>query len=118
MMPKIGEAFPAGGSIRDAGLHNLIGASWFSGEMRSHHGHDLGALRKRRGQEQHGGHMRNIVNEDGEIIAKATKDGTLVGGYHRIIMASSLYQKLFWQDTGEPVKLDALMHPSSHRRTA
>jgi len=47
MMPKIGEAFPAGGSIRDAGLHNLIGASWFSGERRSHHGHDLGALRKR-----------------------------------------------------------------------
>ena len=27
--------------------------------------------------------MRNIVNEDGEIIAKATKDGTLVGGHHR-----------------------------------
>ena len=59
--------------------------------------------------------MRNIVNEDGEIIAKATKDGTLVGGHHRILMAGSLYQKLFWQDTGEPVKLDALMHPSSHR---
>jgi len=47
MMPKIDEAFPAGGSIRDAALHNLIGASWFSGERRSHHGHDLGALRKR-----------------------------------------------------------------------
>ena len=46
-MPKIDEAFPAGGSIRDAALHNLIGAIWFSGEMRSHHGHDLGALRKR-----------------------------------------------------------------------
>jgi hypothetical protein len=28
-------------------LHNLAGAIWFSGEMRSHHGHDLGALRKR-----------------------------------------------------------------------
>jgi len=117
-MPKIYEASPAGSTIRGAVLHNLIGASWFSGEMRSHHGRDLGALRKRGGQEQHGGHMRNIVNEDGEIIAKATKDGTLVGGYHRIIMASSLYQKLFWQDTGEPVKLDALMHPSSPRRIA
>jgi len=46
-MPKIDEAFPAGSSIRDAALHNLIGASWFSGEMRSHHGHDLGTLRKR-----------------------------------------------------------------------
>jgi hypothetical protein len=45
-MPKIDEAFPAGSSIRDAALHNLIGASSFSGEMRSHHGHDLGALRK------------------------------------------------------------------------
>jgi hypothetical protein len=46
-MPKIDEAFPAGSSIRDAALHDLIGASWFSGEMRSHHGHDLGTLRKR-----------------------------------------------------------------------
>jgi hypothetical protein len=61
--------------------------------------------------------MRNIVNEDGEIIAKVTKDGTLCGGHHRIMVAGS-DQKLFWQDTGEPVKLDALMHPSSHRRIA
>ena len=45
--PKIDEAFPAGGGICDAALHNPIGASWFSGEMRSHHGHDLGALSKR-----------------------------------------------------------------------
>jgi hypothetical protein len=44
-MPNIDEAFPAGSSIRDAALHKLIGASWFSGEGRSHHGHDLGALR-------------------------------------------------------------------------
>ena len=117
-MPTIDEAFPAGGSICDAAMHNLIGANWFSGEMRSHHGHDLGALRKRGGQEQHGGHMRNIVNEDGEIIAKATKDGTLVGGHHRIVVAGSLSQKLFWQDTGEPVKLDALMHLTSHRHIA
>jgi hypothetical protein len=118
VMPKFDEAFPAGGSIRDAALHKLIGAIWFSGERRSHHGHDLGALRKRGGQEQHGGHMRNIVNEDGEIIAKATKDGTLVGGHHRIIVAGSLNQKLSWQDTGEPVKLDALMRLSSHRHIA
>jgi hypothetical protein len=117
MLPETDEAFPAGSSIRDAALLNLIGANGFSGEMRSHHGHDLGA-RETGGQEQHGGHMRNIVNEDGEIIAKATKDGTLVGGHHRIIAAGSLSQKLFWQDTGEPVKLDALMHPSSHRHIA
>jgi len=44
VMPKFDEAFPAGSSIGDA-LHKLIGASRFSGEMRSHHGHDLGALR-------------------------------------------------------------------------
>jgi hypothetical protein len=62
--------------------------------------------------------MRTIVNEDGETIAKATKDGTLLGGHHRIMVASSLGQKLFWQDTGEPVKLDDLMHSGSHRRTA
>lgn len=62
--------------------------------------------------------MRNIVNEDGEIVAKATKDGTLIGGHHRIMVAGSHGQKLFWQDTGQPVKLDALMHPSSHRRIA
>jgi len=66
----------------------------------------------------HGGHMRNILNEDGEIIAKATKEGTLLGGHHRIMVAGSLGQKLVWQDTGEPVKLDALMHPSSHRQIA
>ena len=62
--------------------------------------------------------MRNIVNEEGEIIAKATKDGILVGGHHRIIVAGSLNQKLTWQDTGEPVKLDALMRLSSHRHMA
>ena len=62
--------------------------------------------------------MRNIVNEDGEIIAKATDDHTLVGGHHRLAAAASLGQKLFWKDTGEPVKLDALMHPSSHRHIA
>jgi hypothetical protein len=29
MMPEIDEAFSAGSIIRDAALHNLIGASWF-----------------------------------------------------------------------------------------
>jgi hypothetical protein len=47
VMPKFDEAFPAGSSIRGAALHKLIGAIWFSGERRSHHGHDLGALRSR-----------------------------------------------------------------------
>jgi hypothetical protein len=47
VMPKIDEAFPSGSSTRDAALHNLVGARSFSGGMQSHHGHDLGALRKR-----------------------------------------------------------------------
>ena len=37
--------------------------------------------------------MRTIVNENGETVAKATKDGTLLGGYHRIMAASSLGQR-------------------------
>ena len=64
--------------------------------------------------------MRNIVNEAGEIVAKATHDGTLVGGHHRIAVAASLGQKLVWQDTSEPVNLEAFFrHPASfHRHTA
>jgi hypothetical protein len=64
------------------------------------------------------GQMRNIVNEAGEVIAKATYDGTLVGGHHRILVAGSLGQQLFWQDTGEPVKLDIFMRQSTHRHIA
>jgi hypothetical protein len=63
-------------------------------------------------------HMRNIVDEAGEIIAKATDDNTLIGGHHRLAVAASLGQKLFWQDTGEPVKLDPFFRGSSHRKTA
>ena len=32
----------------------------------------------------------NIVDEDGEIIAKATDDHTLIGGHHRRAVAASL----------------------------
>jgi hypothetical protein len=73
----------------------------------------IGALDRRR-------HMRNIVDDAGEIIAKATDDHTLVGGHHRIAVAASLSQKLFWQDTGEPVKIDAFFkhHGSSLRYSA
>jgi hypothetical protein len=63
-------------------------------------------------------HMKNIVDEDGEIIAKATDDHTLVGGHHRLAVAASLGQKLFWKDTGEPVRLDPFFKGSSHRHTA
>ncbi|ANW01273.1 hypothetical protein [Bradyrhizobium icense] len=61
--------------------------------------------------------MRNIVNEAGEIVAKATRDGTLVGGHHRIALEASLGQKLLWEDTGEPVNLEAFFrHPASSLR--
>ncbi|MGY2908935.1 hypothetical protein [Bradyrhizobium sp. URHC0002] len=59
----------------------------------------IGALDWRR-------HMKTIVDEAGEVIAKATDDHTLVGGHHRLAVAASLSKKLFWRDTGEPVKLD------------
>ena len=63
-------------------------------------------------------HMRNIVDEAGEIIAKATDEHTLIGGHHRLAVAASLGQKLFWKDTGEPVRLDPFFKGSSHRHTA
>ena len=65
-----------------------------------------------------GRHMRNIVDEAGEIIAKATDDHTLIGGHHRLAVAASLGQKLFWKHTGEPVKLDPFFKGNSHRNTA
>ena len=65
-----------------------------------------------------GRHMRNIVDDVGEIIAKATDDHTLIGGHHRLAVAASLGKKLFWKHTGEPVKLDPFFKGSSHRDTA
>ena len=44
--------------------------------------------------------MKNIVDEDGEIIAKATEDHPLIGGHHRLAVAASLGKKMFWKDTG------------------
>jgi hypothetical protein len=61
--------------------------------------------------------MRNIVDDVGEIIAKTTDDHTLIGGHHRLAVAASLGRKLFWKDTGEPVKLDPFFKGSSHRNT-
>jgi hypothetical protein len=54
----------------------------------------IGALDWRR-------HMKIIVDEAGEIIAKATDDHTLIGGHHRLAVAASRGRKLFWRDTGE-----------------
>ena len=62
--------------------------------------------------------MRKIVDETGEIIVKATDDHTLVGGHHRLAVAASLGQKLFWKHTREPVKLDPFFKGSSNRDTA
>ena len=65
-------------------------------------------------------HMKIIVDDAGEIIAKATDDHTLIGGHHRLAVAASLGKKLFWRGTGEPVKLDFFFkhHGSSPRQTA
>lgn len=64
--------------------------------------------------------MKIIVDEAGEIIAKATDNHILIGGHHRLAVAASLGKKLFWRDTGEPVKLDLFFkhHGSSLRHTA
>ena len=63
--------------------------------------------------------MKDIVDEVGEIIAKATDDHTLVGGHHRLAVAASLGKRLLWRDTGEPVKLDLLFkHHGSSASTA
>jgi hypothetical protein len=64
--------------------------------------------------------MKFIVDEAGEIIAQTTDDYTLIGGHHRLAVAASLGKRLFWRDTGEPVKLDHFFkhHGSSLRHTA
>ena len=64
--------------------------------------------------------MKIIVDEAGEIIAKATNDHILIGGHHRLAVAASTGKRLFFRDTGEPVKLDLFFkdHGSSHRQTA
>jgi hypothetical protein len=64
--------------------------------------------------------MKIIVDEVGEIIAKASDDDILIGGHHRLAVAASLGKRVFWRDTGEPVKLDLLFkhHGSSARHTA
>ena len=41
--------------------------------------------------------MKIIVDEAGEIIAKATDDHTLIGGQHRLSVAVSLGKRLFWR---------------------
>jgi hypothetical protein len=64
--------------------------------------------------------MKIIVDEAGEIIAKATDDHILIGGHHRLAMAASLGKRLFWRDTHEPVTLDLFFkhHGTPLRHTA
>ena len=64
--------------------------------------------------------MKVIIDEAGEIFAKATVGHTLIGGHHRLSQAASLGKKLFWRETGEPVKLDHFFkhYGSSLRYTA
>jgi len=42
--------------------------------------------------------MKVIIDEAGEIIAKATDDHTLIGGHHRLSVAASLGKRLFWRE--------------------
>ena len=44
--------------------------------------------------------MKIIVDEVGEIIAKASDDHILIGGHHRLAVAASLGKRVFWRDTG------------------
>ena len=81
--------------------------------------HDVARMERQQGRcvGWGGGTMRNIVDDVGEIIAKTTDDHTLIGGHHRLAVAASLGRKLFWKDTGEPVKLDPFFKGSSDRQT-
>ncbi|MGY4622622.1 hypothetical protein [Bradyrhizobium sp. USDA 4486] len=62
--------------------------------------------------------MKVIVDETSEVIAIATDDHILLGGHHRLAVAGSMAKKLFWRDTGEPVKLDLFFkhHPHGNSR--
>ncbi|MDI3562442.1 hypothetical protein [Bradyrhizobium sp. Arg816] len=62
--------------------------------------------------------MKIIVDETGEVIAIATNDYILLGGHHRLAVAGSIGKRLFWRDTGEPVKLDFFFkhHPHGNSR--
>jgi hypothetical protein len=51
--------------------------------------------------------MKNIVSKTGEVIAKTTDEGTLIGGHHRLTVAASIGQPLFWQESGQAVNLEA-----------
>jgi hypothetical protein len=54
--------------------------------------------------------MKTIVDEAGEVIAKATDDHTLVGGHHRLAVAASLGKNC----SGEiPANLQSLITSSS-----
>ena len=94
-------------------LHWNAGAGARLDYISQHRGCAGGALHWRR-------RMKVIVDEAGEIIAKATDDHTLIGGHHRLSLAASLGKRVFWRDTGEPVKLDHFFkhYGSSLRHTA
>src|SRR5258705_5442905 len=68
MMPKIDEAFPAGSSILDAALHNLIGASWFQPSwLRSWSAPATGRTRAtRRAHEKHRERRRRDRRQDNQ----------------------------------------------------
>jgi len=54
--------------------------------------------------------MRSIVNEFGQVVAQINDDGRLVDErhVHRVRNFAQQHRPLFWQDTGEHVKLETL----------
>lgn len=64
--------------------------------------------------------MKIIVNEAGDVLAKTTDDGILIGGQHRLLIAANTGEECFWQDSGKQVSLDAsfMKQLASHGRHA
>lgn len=50
--------------------------------------------------------MKTIVNEMGDVLAKTTDDGILIGGQHRLRVAANDGEECYWQESGEQVRLD------------
>lgn len=44
--------------------------------------------------------MKTIVNEAGDVLAKTTDDGILIGGQHRLLIAASAGEECFGRTAG------------------
>ena len=50
--------------------------------------------------------MKNIVNKEGDVIAKTTDDGTLIGGHHRLSVAASIGQQSWSRLSEQSFRVD------------